>query len=317
MTAPSPRWGLRQAWQLRKLVIALWLVSWAAFVPAMMLIGQATAALTNLPGETTPARFLRGANPVVVEDTWLIIFNGLADASETIMMAVAAGCVFLWLWSVIWHGGVVCWQMWASGRPVKLSELIGLGLHSLGRFLRLCLTAAAALAAFLALIWIPLTGACATAPVISTGWMVLIASALLFSGLLMVVVWAATLRAYWLFGSPQRRSAVLAFTQALVDTFRPFNGFLMTMATLAVWAIPGLVFSALPLLLDWHIGWLRGTATSAAIVHLSGLLRAFCWVGLFASFAPVTGLFPPPKKDKTVTRPIKPAVTTPATEVTS
>ena len=60
--------------------------------------------------------------------------------------------------------------------------------------------------------------------------------------------------------------------------------------TLLVWVVPGFAAAVGPTILGWRFEILR-TAIPAAVLGLGGgLITAFCLVGLFLSFAPVTGM---------------------------
>ena len=88
-------------------------------------------------------------------------------------------------------------------------------------------------------------------------------------------------------GQSHRRSAVLAWLAGLWETIRqPVR----SLATLLVWVAPGLAVVVAPMILGWRFEILRGTIPSAVLGAVAGLVVAFCWVGLFLSFAPVTGL---------------------------
>ena len=105
--------------------------------------------------------------------------------------------------------------------------------------------------------------------------------------LLAAVVWLATLCGCWLLGLPERRSAALAWLHGLVTAAR------MPVASLwswLVWVVPALLVSAVPALVGWSFVELRGGLALIGIELLASLVRWFCWVGLFCSFAPVTGV---------------------------
>jgi hypothetical protein len=56
-----------------------------------------------------------------------------------------------------------------------------------------------------------------------------------------------------------------------------------------VWVFPALLVSAVVPLLGVAFEGLRGGPLLAVLGLLAGLARAFCWVALICSFAPVTG----------------------------
>jgi hypothetical protein len=59
--------------------------------------------------------------------------------------------------------------------------------------------------------------------------------------------------------------------------------------------VPALFVSAVVPLLGGAFAGLRGGLLLVVVGLLASLLRAFCWVGLFCSFGPVTGLVGTPE----------------------
>jgi hypothetical protein len=115
-------------------------------------------------------------------------------------------------------------------------------------------------------------------------WLV---AAVALAGLVVIVCWLAGLRGAWLLGEPDRRSAVVAWIGGLVGTARqPLSSVL----TLTLWALPAVLAAALPLVAGWQIEALRAPTPNAILGGVSGVIQAFCWVGLFLSFAPASGL---------------------------
>jgi hypothetical protein len=101
------------------------------------------------------------------------------------------------------------------------------------------------------------------------------------------VVWATTARAAWLIGLPERRSVAVAWLLGLAGTLRrPFA----SLGTVALWVLPAALVSTLPLVIGLAFPALREGWAIPIVGQLAAAVRAFCWVGLFASFAPVTGL---------------------------
>jgi hypothetical protein len=103
----------------------------------------------------------------------------------------------------------------------------------------------------------------------------------------MLLVWLAGLRGAWLLGSEGRRSAVLAWLAGLWGTLRqPVR----SVATLMVWLVPWLAALTAPLLIGWRFEAMRAVTPTGVLEAVAGLVVACCQVGLFLSFAPVTGL---------------------------
>jgi hypothetical protein len=276
---PSAIWALREIPRLWRLVIACWVVPVLFFLPALWLVGGAVGGpLAHLPdGDTPPG------------DVSLIVLEGLTGLAGPLRLAVLSGCFSLWMWTVLWHAGLVGWRLWSGGRRVRLGEVLGLGMVAWWQYARLSATATAAAVVTLAGLWLPMTCALtACCEAMAEGWaLLLIAGGVSVSGLVVPVFWAATARAAWLLGLPERRSVVLAWLRGVLDTVRTP---LSSLGTVGVWAVPALVVSTLPLLAGLWFEPLRGGWTLSILGQIAGFVRALCWVGLFLSFAPVTGL---------------------------
>jgi hypothetical protein len=101
-----------------------------------------------------------------------------------------------------------------------------------------------------------------------------------------LLVWLATLRAAWLLGDSRRRSAVLAWFAGLWGTVRQPVG---SLVTLGAWMAPGVIAAVVPTILGWRFEILREMVPGTVLGIIAGLVTAFCQVGLFLSFAPVSG----------------------------
>ena len=103
------------------------------------------------------------------------------------------------------------------------------------------------------------------------------------SVLITALCWLATLHGAWLLGEAGRRSAIVAWLRGLARTLRrPLrSGF-----TLLLWALPALALQTLPVTSGWLVPPLPNGAAGSLVVLLAAFLAAFCWVGLFLSFAP-------------------------------
>jgi len=278
---PSPRWGWQQARRLWRLVIAVWVVSWLAIAPALLLLWRIIVpGLAALPA---------GTGEVADGDVALIILEAGREAWIPSALALLSGLVALWAWSVLWHAGVVSWQLWMGGRRVRLGELLGLGVAAWWRYARLSAAALTVLVVTVAAIAVPLLWAAlrALGAMAERRLVVVVVAGMVAVKLVAIVVWLATLHGAWLLGLPERRSAVVAWLHGLQATARRP---LANLWVLLVWLVPPLLASAAAPLLGAAFAGLRGGLVLVGIGLLASLLRAFCWVGLFCSFAPVTGL---------------------------
>ena len=272
---PSPASGLRLAIRFRRLILAVWLVSMAVFLPAQAIVQLVTgAARANLPAGNLPQG-----------DDLLVLVELLRPVARQLALAILAGLAALWAWSVLWHGGVVRWLSWAGAVPVRLAEVFGHGLVWWWRYARLSLTAVATTALLLAALWLPLRLGLRAADAVGAGGraIVLLRFGAVVTVVVMALCWLAALRGAWLLGEVGRHSALVAWLRGLGGTLRRP---LRSAYTLVVWVVPGLALLALPLLPDAWIGALRSAGLGGVVMLLATLGTTFCWVGLFLSFAP-------------------------------
>jgi hypothetical protein len=261
-----------------RVVLAVWLVTTAVFLPARVVVLIAAAeAFAAVPDGSLPDGELLLITVELLRPVW-----------APLAMAVLSGWLALWAWTVLWHAGVVRWFVLSGRSGVRLTEILGRGLLDWWRWARLGLTAMGALVLGASVLWLAI------------GWAddhVLehvddrllggfVAAAAALSLAMVVLVWLATLRGAWLLGVGNRRSAVLAWVDGLWGSLRhPVS----SLVTLALWSVPALAAIAVPLLVGWNFEVLRSPLPSAIIDAAAGLFAAFCLVGLFLSFAPVTG----------------------------
>jgi hypothetical protein len=264
-----------------RLVVACWLVSLAVFLPAVWLIGGAVGdAYENLPSDLTV---------MPDDDVKLILLGAFRQIRAPLKLAVLSGVVTLWIWTVLWHAGVVNWALWAGGRRMRLGEVLGLGMVSWLRYARLSLTAAVMSALALGLLWVPLLEAVSAShrTVAEQRAVLLLIGGVAAAKLVALLVWAATLCAAWLLGLPDRRSVVLAWFRGLLITLRnPIR----SLGPVLLWVVPAALISSIHLIMGLGFENLRGGWLLPVVGQLAAAARAFCWVGLFASFAPITGL---------------------------
>jgi hypothetical protein len=286
---PSPRVGWTRALALWRLVLACWIVSWVAVAPALLVIRLTVfRALASLPPD--PASVPSG-------DLQLIVAEAGRYAVGPLGLAVVSAMAVMWAWTVLWHAGVVGWQLWTGGRRVRLGEVLGLGMVAWWRYARLSLTAAAVGSLAIASGLIPIWSGIRTAfhEMAEERMMVLAGAGLAAVVVVTFGVWLATLHAAWLLGLPERRSAFLAWFAGLWSAIRtPFS----SLGAWLLWVVPALVVSAVPFLVGLNFPEARGTPILIGVSLATSLVRSFCFVGLFVSFAPITGLLAPPGEEQ-------------------
>jgi hypothetical protein len=272
---PSARRGARLAVSLWKLVLAVWLLPQALLLPVLLLVEVELAAhLQNLP----PA-------PSSLQDGLLILSAATDRVGPELTLAALVGWLLLWPWTVLWHAGLVGWQLEASGRSLRLAELLGLGLRSFWPYLRFSVTALSALGLGLAAVGVSLAlGLGRAREAMAEGVMeALLGVALPLALLVLAAGWCATLRGAWLLATDPRRCALRAWWRGLLGSLRsPGPSF----GTLALWAIALILLAGAPLLLGVAVPPLRSGTGGAVLSATCRALQAFCTVALFASFAP-------------------------------
>jgi len=281
VTIPRPSWsfGFRTAVELWRVVAAVFVVSTIVFVPVQVVLWSAAGeALGHLPGDGLPDG-----------EILLILIELLGPVWPALAIAAVSGWFALWLWTVLWHAGVVRWLVFSGRRGVRLAEILSRGVLHWWRWARLGLTSVVAIGLGHTVIAV-VFGAFQDRAVNSTTgpmlglWLV---TAVVLAAVVVVLSWLAGLRGAWLLGESARRSAVLAWFAGLWQTIRQP---LRSLLTLALWALPGLAAAVGPTFLAWQFEIFRGTIPSAVLGLGGGLITSFCLVGLFLSFAPITGL---------------------------
>jgi hypothetical protein len=274
-TRPSPRRGARRALAMWPLVLVVWLLPQAVFLPAQLVVELGLARrLAALPPQ-----------PSSVAEGLLILSREAPQAGAGLGLAVLVGCLALWWWTVLWHAGTTRWHQGGSGRQLRVADLVGVGLPSFWPFLRLSLTALAGLALGSLLVGVPLGLGLARAhrAMAETGMEALVGAALPLALLVLAAVWCATLRGAWLLAADPHRSALRAWWQGLVHSARePWP----SLAAWGLWAFAAVALGLLPLLLGVALPALRGGPGGTLLSAVAGLGRAFSAVALFMSFAP-------------------------------
>jgi hypothetical protein len=265
---------LRLTVELWRVVLTVFLGSVVVYVPVQLVLWAAVGgAFGSLPEGGLPAGELL-----------LVAVEVLRPAWPSLALAVLSGVLALWAWTVLWHAGVVRWFVYSRQKDVRLAEILSRGLFGWWRWARLGITAMTVFVLGQTSLAFGFTWFKDHVDESLLGFGLMALAVL--SVALMVLCWLATLRGAWLLGEVHRSSAALAWLGGLRGAVtQPVRSVL----TLAVWVAGGLAASILPILAGWQLEVVRDGAPAAIIALVAGLLRAFCWVGLFLSFAPVSG----------------------------
>jgi hypothetical protein len=276
--SPSVSFGLSKTLVLWRVVLVVFVASILVFVPTRLVFWASVGGvLANLPeGELADGEAI------------LILSELLRPVWLPIALAFLSGCVALWSWTVLWHAGLVRWFVYSGKKTVPLAEILSRGLFGWWRWARLGLTAVIVLAG-VGVGLVAVYGAFQDRAVEladDSRLRIVLEGGILVGILAAVLVWMATLRGAWLLGDSRRRSAVLAWAGGLWGTLRqPVRSLL----SLVVWVTPALAAALGPTVLAWHFELLRETIPGTILGTVGGLIVAFCQVGLFLSFAPITG----------------------------
>ncbi|MCG6962911.1 MAG: hypothetical protein LJE95_06525 [Acidobacteria bacterium] len=283
----SVRFGAKKAIEMWRLVAAVWLVPLVLGAPLVLAVRRSLGSMLG-PVPMT------GAAP---GDVGLILMWGLSRIGPWLGVGVVSFLAVLWAWGVMWHAGTTGWIAWSSGRPVRLGEVVGLGVLAWWRYARLALTAIAGTVALVAVVCSPfqLMARAARTHLAETRMVNLQLAALALGGLVVWIVWAATLRGAWVLADPQRRSSALAWLQGLAGTLRDP---LRSLGCVLAWGVPVKLLVLAPLMLGFDLRVLAGTFLGLVTGLVLGLLRAYCIVALFLSFAPTSGLLTQPESDE-------------------
>ena len=277
---PSIVWGVRTAARMWGLVLVVWLVGLAFFVPASMVLHRAAIdALGHVPeGFDLP-----------VGDGAILVLGLVRDVADTLLVGLVFAVVLSWAWTVLWHAGVARVSVWDPEGSSKVSRILGLGLGAWWRYCRLSLVALVALLALLAAVWFPLTlGIKAAFEAMAEDRMVLlIGIGIVLGPMAKFLVWGATLRGAWELARPDARSPVMAWLRGLIGVFRqPFSSF----GTLLLLGLAQAALSLVPLVAPIFVPALRGTPVGSAVAAAATLAASFLLVALFAAFAPISGV---------------------------
>jgi len=277
--SPSCLFGLRKTLALWRVVGVVFLVSVLVFVPARLVLWTtAGGVLANLPAGDLPDG-----------ETTLILTELVRPIWPSLALAFFSGCFALWAWTVLWHAGLVRWFFYSGKNDVRLAEVLSRGLFGWWRWARLGLTSVAVLVLVHSAIGMAFVKLKERAADLADDSRlgIYLETGILLCILAAVLCWMATLRGAWLLGQSHRRSAVLAWLGGLSGTIRqPVRSLL----TLLAWVVPGLAAVVAPMILERRFEIFRGIIPSTILGVAGGLITAFCLVGLFLSFATVTGM---------------------------
>ena len=121
--------------ELWRVVAAVFVVSTIVMLPAQVVLWSAAGeAFGHLPGDGLP-------NGEIL----LILVELLVPVWPTLATAVVSGWFALWLWTVLWHAGVVRWLVFSGRRGVRLAEILSRGVLHWWRWARLGLTSVIAI----------------------------------------------------------------------------------------------------------------------------------------------------------------------------
>ena len=257
----------------------MWLVSVAVFLPARVVVWTAVGpTFAALPDGDLPDGELALITAELLRPVWV-----------PLAVAGLSGWLALWAWTVLWHAGVVRWRLLSGRIELRLAEVMGHGLIGWWRWARLGATSLGVLVLSHAALWLLVLEVkeqvreSADDSLFGVG----LPAALAVSAGVAILCWLATLRGAWLLGAGDRRSAVMAWLAGLRGSvLQPVS----SLFTLAVWGLPAISATVIPLVVGWRFEVLQGIVPTAVVEAAAGLLAAFCYVGLFLSFAPVTGL---------------------------
>jgi hypothetical protein len=259
------------------LAVAVWLAPALALLPAaLVVLGAVGPTLARLPaaGELPPGEVM------------LVLGEALAGTSGAIAFSGVAAAAAAWLWTVMWHAGVVD-RAAAGVEPGTegLLAILGAGVRRVGRFLRLAATAVLAGSLGLASVAVLAAAAARRAWLggAESGAIVALVGGGILGLLWTLLCWAGVLRGAWILVDWRRRSGVLAWLGGVGASLRQPSG---TALALAAWGVPAAALLLAPLLAGWWLVPLRSGMGGALVGAAAGLLRGFCWVALFMSFAP-------------------------------
>lgn len=287
-TNPSLASGLATIRRSLRLILAVWFVP-ALFIGQFILAIQAaySPALGKLPAVAAPG------------DATLVLMATTGRLGRLVMLSALLAVVGIWLWTVLWHAGLVSWRVWAADRPQRLGELVGHGVMRWWRYVRLALVASAV---SLVLLGAVTQGFGSAAKRVGETLREAAAMRITLAGgavalILALFLWAGTLRALWELAETGRRSAVLAWLRGLGGVLRHP---VASLGVLLAWVVPALVIWIAAFLGARALGTIGGGLPAYLVLQIGALLRAAAWVGLVGSFAPIVGLAVRPTLDKPV-----------------
>ena len=272
MNAPSAAAGIRRTSGLHRLVVAVWLLSMAAFAPVQGVV----LAMTG------PARAALPEGGLARGEALVVFFELLRPAVIPVAVALCCGAFLFLAWSVLWHAGCVRWWLDSDADEASVVSVVTAGLRVWWCYARLAVVVLTLQAAALVVPWLPLRAGLEERFLMPA----LIGGAVLaFVG--SVLVWLGGLRGAWRLGESGRRSALVAWCRGLWVSLREP---LRSVLPLLVWGVLGIALLLLPLALDGP--WVP------LILLVAWLAAACCWVALHMSYAPPRALPSPPPETR-------------------
>ncbi len=278
-TQVSPAWGFAQTRKLWRLVLAAWLVpALLLLVPFLAIVRAMAPWFEHMPVDGTAPG-----------DVALVGFWALGRLGGVVGLLAVGALVLAWFWTILWHAGVTGWYGLGGGRTFRLGEMVGLGVLRWFRYLRLALAGlvgTGVLAAVLASPFFVLAKKAGKA-MEETRMVNLQLAGMIVAALVIWLCWIGILRGAWELAAPGRRSAVMAWLRGLRGAVTDLP---RSLGTVILWGVFLKGFTLLPLLAGIRFSGFGGTPGWFALAVVSHLAAAFSLVGLFLSFAPVSGL---------------------------
>jgi len=284
MKKPSLKFGFQLSLRLWPLLLALWITPMIFFGPFRIFLSIVTRrAFGNIPEAFVPPH----------GDLPLLFFQALTPLLPAIAVALGAGLLLTWAWTILWHAGLCRWLVWRKADTPRLLPILGHGILRWTAYFRLSVVS------FLSFALLVGGTAALSAHLIRNAMdemqenrgVIFLLTAMLLIALFKILLWAGTMRGAWELALPHRRSAFMAF-------FRGLRGALtQPVATLLPTAVFGVVIAALcclPLLLGLYHPGLRSGWQAVLLFAASGLAASFLQLWIFASMAPIVGVFSMP-----------------------
>lgn len=278
MRRPSWLFGAGLTVRLWRLVVCSWVVQLLCLAPALAILELSLGrSLDRLPAAVADGELV------------LVAIDALAPVRGLLVVAGLAAAVAIWVWSVLWRAAVVSWRIWSEETTPRLTALLGLGVVNAWPYARLAVASVALHGLVQLALWLPLSLLIRARheAMDERGLSLLLWTGVVVAPVLLLLVWSASLRAAWLLGRADRRSAILALLRGLGDSLRRPVASLLT---LLGWAVPSWLGALAPVLVGLALPSARTGLPALAVTGLGGLLAAAAAVALLTAFAPTSGL---------------------------